>query len=173
MFLFFLLLISAFSTYAQQKDLSPVQRSAWSAVKERWQAWQDNDLDAYMSKHHSTWHRWALRTKDLEDRDDIRSFWKSVKKSEETVGFELESPVIEIYNDGKLAAVHYIADETIRLLQKRTTRDGRSLPIGHESHIRIRFSDFLVLEDEKWNLIGGYRDGNCALFRGFGTLCKE
>ena len=64
-------------------------------------------------------------------------------------------------------------EERIRLLKERTTPDGRVNPVGKENVLEIRFSDFLVSSDGQWLVIGGYRDGSCALFHGFGRACDN
>ncbi len=165
--------VLALPARAQDSTWTAAQTSAWAAVQARWQAWQDDDLPGYLAHHDSTWHRWALRSSGLEGMGDIEPFWGQVKEGEETVAFRLDPVSVEVYGDGAFAAVHYVADETVRLLRERVTRDGRTLPVGHETHIPIRFSDFLVWEDGAWRTVGGYRDGSCALFRAFGTLCSE
>jgi hypothetical protein len=66
-----------------------------------------------------------------------------------------------------------VAYETVRLRKERKTRDGRIVPAGHETHFPIRFSDFYVRESGEWRFTGGYREGNCSLFLGFGVLCAE
>ena len=157
----------------QESTWSSAQHSVWDAVQARWQAWQDDDFESYLAAHHETWHRWALRSNALEGREEVEIFWRTSKGLEETVAFDLKPAAVEIYGDGKFAAVHYVADETVRLRKERVNREGLKLPLGHETHIPIRFSDFYVHEQGTWLFIGGYRDGNCALFRGFGTLCRE
>ena len=161
-------LVSMLPARAQDSTWTPAQESVWEAVQARWQAWQDDDFDAYLDAHHDTWHRWSLRSEALEDRGDIETFWHRAKEFEQTVAFVLDPVAVEVYDDGRFAAVHYVADETVRLLRERVNRDGRTLPVGHETHIPIRFSEFYVWEDGDWRFVGGYRDGSCALFRGLG-----
>lgn len=158
---------------ARDSRWSADQTSVWNEVQARWQAWQHDDFDAYLAAHHETWHRWAPRSEGLENKDDVEGFWQRAKAQEETVAFTLKPAAIETYDSGRLAAVHYVADETVRLRKARQTRDGRVIPVGQETHIPIRFSDFYVREGGEWRFIGGYRDGNCSLFRGFGVLCAE
>ena len=69
--------------------------------------------------------------------------------------------------------MHYVAHETVRRLQERTAPDGRVIPVGNETEIPIRFSDFMVREGDAWFYVGGYRDGSCALFKGFSRLCNN
>ena len=168
-----ILLIASLSGHARDSTWSPDEESVWNAVQARWQAWEDDDYEAYLAAHHGTWHRWSLRSEGLEDLEDAETFWHASKGFEETVAFNLTPSAVQIYGDGQFAAVHYIADETVRLRKERVNREGRTLPVGHEARIPIRFSDFYVRENGKWLFIGGYRDGSCALFRGFGTLCRE
>ncbi len=173
MFGLVLLFAATPSVQAQEPGWSPAQASVWAAVQARWQAWQDDDLDAYLAGHHARWHRWAMRSKTLENRSDIEGFWTRVKRSEDTVAFDLKPVAVETYGGGRFAAVHYVVDETVRLRRARVNRQGRTLAVGHETHIPIRFSDFYVLDNGTWLFVGGYRDGGCALFRGFGTLCGK
>jgi hypothetical protein len=146
--------------------------SVWDAVQIRWQAWQQNDQVAYMSAHHDAWHRWSLSHSGLEGKSDMAGFWKSAKRSEQTTAFILQPLIINIYGNNQFASVHYVAEEDVRLLEARITREGRVIPAGTETKMSIRFSDYLVLEGDDWQVIGGYRDGSCALFKGFGRLCE-
>lgn len=140
---------------------------------DRRQAWLDDDLDAYLAIHHNTWHCWSLRSDNLEYRNDISSIWHQAKKNERTLAFDLTPISVDIYGDGRFAAVHYVANETVRRLRERTAPDGRIIPVGNETEIPIRFSDLKVREGDTWYYIGGYRDGSCALFKGFGRLCDN
>ena len=166
-------LLGTLPARAQDSTWTPAQESVWEAVQARWQAWQDDDFDAYLAAHHNTWHRWALRSEELEDREAVETFWQRAKEFQETIAFVLDPVAVEIYGDGQFAALHYVADETVRLLRERVNREGRTIPAGDETHILIRFSDFYVLEGEDWLFVGGYRDGNCALFRGFGKALRQ
>lgn len=153
--------------------LTPEQQVVWETVHARWQAWLDDDLDAYLAIHHNSWHRWSLRSDSLEHRDDISSFWHQAKNNERTLAFDLTPISVDIYGDSRFAAVHYVAYETVRRLRERTAPDGRIIPVGNETEISIRFSDFMIREGDTWYYIGGYRDGSCALFKGFGRLCDN
>jgi len=154
-------------------QVSPEHEPVWSAVNARWQAWLDDDLDAYLAIHDDSWHRWALRSPNLENLEDIRAFWERAKENERTLAFELTPISIELYGDGQFAAVHYLAAETVRRLRERTAPDGRVIPVGNETLISIRISDFMVRDGGEWLFIGGYRDGSCSLFKGFGRVCGE
>lgn len=153
--------------------LSPEHQAVWSAVNARWQAWLEDDFDAYLAIHDDSWHRWALHSPALENLEDIKSFWERAKKNEQTLAFELTPISIELYGEGRFAAVHYVARETVRRLRQRTAPDGRVIPVGNETLISIRFSDFMVRGGDDWLYVGGYRDGSCALFKGFGRVCVE
>ena len=170
--IFLLVLIFSLTLFAQSTDLpkdwSSAQKDVWKAVNARWQAWTDDDLEKYLAFHHQDWHRFALPTDDLEDKNGLQEFWKRAKQSEKTLSFTLDPVEVKIYGKGQFAAVHYTVDEKIKTLKERITADGRKIPVGNEKVIPIRFSDFLVLEDGRWLYIGGYRDGSCSLFQGFG-----
>ncbi len=155
------------------ENLSPAKLEVLSAVESRWQAWANDDFDGYLSAHHPSWRRWSSSHSSLEDIDDIPAFWQKAKEMEATLSFEIIPTSIEIFDDGRSAAIHYIAHEKIRLLKDRTIPGGRVNPAGKENVIRIRFSDFMVNSEGTWLLLGGYKDGNCALFRGFGRTCEE
>lgn len=159
--------------HAQDSTWTEAQRSAWTTVNARWQAWLDDDLAAYRAIHHDRWRRWAIRTDALDDTAAIAPFWTRAKANERTVSHELTPVAVEIFGDGRVAAVHYVAQERVRRLRERTAPDGRVIPVGNETVIPIRFSDFLVKEGDRWLWVGGYRDGACSLFKGFGTICTN
>lgn len=161
------------TVHAQSKKLSAAQISVFRIVEQRWSDWKNDDLEDYLAKHAPNWRRWSLRENKIDTKDDVRSFWQRAKSFEKTTSFELQPIDIQIYGNGRFAAVHYIALESVEFIKDRPTRSGEKVLKGTRSDLKLRFSDFLVLDKGHWLLVGSYRDGSCAISPEFGRECSE
>lgn len=134
---------------AQAPDTTPVQAEVWAVVEQVWQLTADKRLDDALAHYHPAWHRWGYSVPDLWDRDHLSAFLRASNDGIEA-RFEIRPELIQLHGDAAL--VHYVAAVHFHEPQSATMVERA-----------IRFSDFLVREDGRWQIIGGYRDDQCAL----------
>lgn len=164
----------AFTAFAQEApSLPPEKQAVWRAINKRWTAWKEVNYEGYREQHHKDWKRWGFNSSRLLTVDDLEMFWQDWQKDEAYVSVELTLTDMKLYGDG-YAAVHYMAEARVRWIGKAfTASTGQEVKPGDETTIHTRWSDFLVKEGVRWLYVGGYRDGNCAIWRGYGKPCED
>ncbi|HEX6134802.1 MAG TPA: nuclear transport factor 2 family protein [Longimicrobiales bacterium] len=134
---------------AQAPTPAPIQAEVWKVVEQVWQLTGDKRLDDALAHYHAEWHRWGYSVPDLWDRDHLSAFLRASNDGIET-RTEIRPELIQLHGDAAL--VHYVA--AVRAHEPQS---------GTMVERAIRFSDFLVREDGRWQIIGGYRDDQCTL----------
>lgn len=93
--------------------MEAAQREVWEAARARFDAWAQNDYDAFQASTHDRWRRWSMRSAGLMEKADYARFWDDFKGAEEIVSFTLEPVAIEIFGDGDVAVIHSHSEETL------------------------------------------------------------
>ncbi len=132
-----------------------IEKEVWSAIEGRFNSWKDNDFETYMAYHHPEWKKWESRKNVLSTKQGMAEFWEMMKEEEECLEMEVTPIAIEILDDGKTAIAHYTHTETF-------TYHGEDMPDGRTKGDTfkgtLRWSDFMVKENDKWLVLGGHRD---------------
>ncbi|MBC2839722.1 DUF4440 domain-containing protein [Robiginitalea sp. SC105] len=132
-----------------------IEQEVWNAIESRFKAWKDNDFDTYLAYYHPEWKRWASGKDELTTKEEIAGFWAIMKEQEECIEMEVTPISIRLSNDGRSAIAHYTHTETF-IYQGEDKPDGRTK--GNTFKGTLRWSDFMIKENEKWLVIGGHRD---------------
>ncbi|RED92993.1 hypothetical protein [Marinoscillum furvescens] len=173
--LLFIVFIFIRSVGVAQNDsvLTNQNDSVWAAVHDRWTAWSEVDAEGFIGQHHPEWKRWGFSSSGLLEVKDLRNFFDEWQKDERYVSFELSLIDMEVFDNG-FCAVHYLVEARVEWIgEPFTASTGAIVKKGDQTTIRTRWSDFLVREQGRWLYVGGYRDGNCAIWPGYGKPCKE
>jgi hypothetical protein len=141
----------------EKKEISQeqIEQEVWKAIEGRFKSWKDNDFESYMNYHHPHWKKWASRKNHLTTKEEIANFWEIMKREEECLEMKITPIAIEILDDGRTAIAHYTHTETFNY-HGEDMPDGRTK--GNTFKGTLRWSDFMVKENEKWLVIGGHRD---------------
>jgi hypothetical protein len=142
-------------TDKKEVNIEQIEIEVWKAIEGRFMAWKESDFETYISFHHPQWKKWSSGKNHLSTKEEIASFWETMKSEEECLEMEITPIAIEILNDGKSAIAHYTHTETFTYTGEDMP-DGRTK--GNTFSGTLRWSDFMVKENEKWLVIGGHRD---------------
>lgn len=132
-----------------------IEQEVWTAIESRFNSWKDNDFETYMNYYHPSWKRWSSEKDQLMTKQDIANFWDIMKKQEECLEMKITPIAIEVLDGGKSAIAHYTHTESFRY-HGEDKPDGRKK--GNIFKGTLRWSDFMVKENDKWLVLGGHRD---------------
>ncbi|WP_373395852.1 hypothetical protein V8V91_14870 [Algoriphagus halophilus] len=97
----------------------------------------------------------VIKKDQLITKQDIADFWDVMKKEEECLEMKITPTAIEILDGGNSAIAHYTHTESFRY-NGEDKEDGRKK--GSVFKGTLRWSDFMVKENDKWLVLGGHRD---------------